>query len=209
MAQAPILTATAVSMSFGSHSVLEDVSFSIAAGECVALVGENGAGKSTLLQILVGLLRPASGEISTSGTVGYCPQQELIFDALTMDENLEYFAVAHGLPGVQWRADADRLAEQLNFARDRRRPASSLSGGTRQKLNLAVALLARPDVVVLDEPYAGFDWETYLRFWDIAGELRDRGRAILIVSHLVHERQRFDRLLELRQGQIHPLEHLQ
>jgi ABC-type multidrug transport system ATPase subunit len=205
MEPSQLLSAKRINMSYGSRHVLEDVSFSIAPGECVALVGENGAGKSTLLRILVGLLRPVSGEINLQGRIGYCPQEPLVFDGLTMDENIEYFAAAYGLPSSQWRADLDSLAVQLNFSRDRRQLAGILSGGTRQKLNLAVALLARPDIVILDEPYAGFDWETYLRFWDIAAEYRKRGRGILIVSHLVHERHRFDRLLELRETRLQQL----
>lgn len=191
-------------MRFGSRAVLDDVSFQLGRGECVGLVGENGAGKSTLLRIVVGLLHPRSGAVHRHGSIGYCPQEPLVFDGLTVDENFEFFAAAYGLPRERWRPAAAVLAEALNFERERRKPVGILSGGTRQKLNLAVALLPNPDVLILDEPYAGFDWETYLRFWQLAAALRAEGRSVLVVSHLVYERQRFDRLLELHDGKLRP-----
>jgi ABC-2 type transport system ATP-binding protein len=196
----PLLIAEHVARQFGKRHVLEDVSFATVRGECVALVGENGAGKSTLLKILVGLLRPSRGAVHTAGRVGYCPQDAQLFDALTVDENLAYFAAALGSPTADWRVEADALAPEVQRFRERGTPVNELSGGTRQKVNLAVALLDRPDLLILDEPYAAFDWETYLRFWELAGRLRSAGRGVLIVSHFVSERERFDRVLELRAG---------
>jgi ABC-type multidrug transport system ATPase subunit len=75
-----------------------------------------------------------------------------------------------------------------------------LSGGTRAKLNLGLALLPDPDILFLDEPYAGFDWDTYLRFWKLTGARRDRGRSVLIISHFVTDEERFDRIVHLRDG---------
>ena len=206
MSAPPLLEAAGIRMGFGAHRVLDGVSFQLGRGECVGLVGENGAGKSTLLRILVGLLHPHSGAVNRRGTIGYCPQDALVFEGLTVDENFEFFAAAYGLSGERWRAAAGLLTDGLNFVRERRKQVGALSGGTRQKLNLAVALLANPDVLILDEPYAGFDWDTYLRFWRLAAELRAEGRSVLIVSHLVYERQRFDRLLELHEGTLRPVE---
>jgi ABC-type multidrug transport system ATPase subunit len=186
--------------------VLDGVSLRLGRGECVGLVGENGAGKTTLLRILVGLLPPASGSVLRRGSVGYCPQEALVFDGLTVDENFEFFAAAYGVSRERRRTATEALTQQLNFTRDRRTPVGALSGGTRQKLNLAIALLARPDVLVLDEPYAAFDWETYLRFWGVAEALRAEGRSVLIVSHFVFERNRFDRVLQLRNRRLHDTE---
>lgn len=94
----------------------------------------------------------------------------------------------------------EALVEQLGFAGHRYTVVETLSGGTRQKLNLTVALMHDPDVILLDEPYQGFDWETYLRFWGIAERSRRDGRTIVVISHLFFERGRFDRLLRLRDG---------
>lgn len=202
MIDRPLIEAVGIGKAFGSRRVLGDVSFQLDRGECVGLVGENGAGKSTLLRILVGLLQPNSGVVHRRGRVGYCPQDALVFDGLTVDENFEFFAAAYGLSRQAWRAAAGPLTDRLNFTRERRTEVGALSGGTRQKLNLAVALLADPDILILDEPYAGFDWDTYLRFWELAADLRANGRSVLIVSHLLHERQRFARLLELHEGKL-------
>ena len=201
-----LLDAEGIRIGFRGRSVLEDVSFQLGRGECVGLVGENGAGKSTLLRILVGLLEPTSGAVHRHGTIGYCPQDPLVFDGLTVNENFEFFAAGYGLSKSVWREAASELTDALHFEGERRKQVGELSGGTRQKLNLAVALLANPDVLILDEPYAGFDWETYLRFWQLAERLRANGRSVLIVSHLVYERERFDRLIELRDGKLQPMQ---
>lgn len=94
------------------------------------------------------------------------------------------------------------LLEELQFAKYRSYRVEELSGGTRQKLNLALALMHDPELLLLDEPYSGFDWETYVRFWEMSERRRDAGMGILIVSHLLAERERLDRMYELCDGRI-------
>ncbi|WP_218138392.1 ABC transporter ATP-binding protein [Thermoleophilum album] len=180
--------------------VLKGASFDVRSGELVGLVGENGSGKSTLLQIIVGLLRRDGGTVERPGRLGYCPQLPMLWDKLTVDEHFALFAHAYGL-GLEDRERAVvPLLEDLRFGRYRGYRVEELSGGTRQKLNLALALMHEPDLLLLDEPYAGFDWETYLRFWDIAEQRRDVGMGILIVSHFLAERERLDRVYTLVDG---------
>jgi len=198
----PLLAAHSVSKSFGKRQVLCQVSLDIGSGITVGLIGENGSGKSTLLRVLVGLMQPTSGSIERRGRIGYCPQEALVVDGLTVDENFRYFAAAYGLPRGRWQARAEFLLDRLHFTADREQLVSALSGGTRQKLNLALALLHEPEILVLDEPYAGFDWATYQRFWALARELRATGTTILVVSHLIYDISEFDRLIELRDGCI-------
>jgi ABC-type multidrug transport system ATPase subunit len=182
--------------------VLRGASLEVRAGELVGLVGENGSGKSTLMQIVVGLLKRDAGTVERPGRLGYCPQIPMLWDKLTVDEHFELFARAYGLDdGARERATAD-LVEELQFERYRGYRIEELSGGTRQKLNLALALMHEPELLLLDEPYAGFDWETYVRFWEMSKRRRDAGMAILIVSHLLAERQRLDRIYELCEGKI-------
>jgi ABC-type multidrug transport system ATPase subunit len=169
-------------------------------GEIVGLVGENGSGKSTLMQIFVGLLGRDGGEVEQPARIGYCPQQPMLWDKLTVDEHFELFARAYGLDEQAREQATAALLEELSFARYRRYRVEELSGGTRQKLNLALALMHAPDLLLLDEPYSGFDWETYLRFWEMAESRREAGMGILIVSHLLTERERLDRVYELREG---------
>ena len=202
----PVLQAERIAKSFGRHSVLKDVSLEMGRGEIAGIVGENGAGKSTLLKILMGLLAPGAGKVVARGTIGYCPQETVAFETLTVYENFQYFATAYGLRGNgladSWEDAKDDLLGSFHFGQYENRLVSELSGGTKQKLNLSLALLHSPDILILDEPYSGFDWETYLRFWDYTEKLQAQGKSILIVSHLVNDRTKFDNLYALREGYL-------
>jgi len=182
-------------------SVLTGASLMVCSGELVGLVGENGSGKSTLMQIVVGLLARDGGEVEQLGRLGYCPQTPMLWEKLTVDEHFALFARAYGLDDeAREKAVAD-LVMELQFERYRAYRVEELSGGTRQKLNLALALMHEPQLLLLDEPYSGFDWETYLRFWEMSERRRDGGMGILIVSHFLTERERLDRVYELRDGE--------
>ncbi len=172
-----LLEARDVRKAYGRHEVLRGADLAAGPGQLIGVVGENGAGKSTLLKILAAVLN----------------------DNLTVDQHLRYFAAACRLPALD---RAEELAGQLGYAQHRREAAGTLSGGTRQKLNLTLALMHDPDVLLLDEPYQGFDWETYLRFWDLVTDLRARRKAIVIITHLVFEQDRFDLLADLSGGRL-------
>jgi ABC-type multidrug transport system ATPase subunit len=180
--------------------VLKGASLMVCQGELVGLVGENGSGKSTLMQIVVGLLARDGGSVRHEGRLGYCPQQPMVWEKLTVQEHFELFARAYGLDEERREEAAEGLLSELQFERYRGYRVEELSGGTRQKLNLALALMHEPRVLLLDEPYSGFDWETYVRFWEMAERRRDKGMGILIVSHMITERERLDRVYELRDG---------
>lgn len=195
------LSVSHVARAFGRHQVLRGVTFAARHGQMVGIMGENGAGKTTLLRIMAGLLRADRGRVHVRGRIGYCPQEPQVHFGLTVDQNLEWFRAAYRL-GTLTRAEA--MMDLLAFRQHRRSLVGELSGGTRQKLNLVLALMHDPEVLLLDEPYQGFDWETYLRFWGIAEESRHRGRVIVIISHLVFERDRFDALLWLHDGVLSP-----
>ena len=183
-------------------AVLRGARLEIAPGELVGLVGENGSGKSVLMKVIVGLLARDGGEVELTGTLGYCPQEPLLWDKLTVEEHFSLFAEAYELGRNEAAAAEQGLLDELEFARYRGYRVEELSGGTRQKLNLALALMHEPALLLLDEPYAGFDWETYLRFWGMAETRRARGMAILVVSHLLTERERLTRLYSLRDGRL-------
>ena len=196
-----ILEARGLDKRFGRRVVLNGVSFAVHAGEMVGVSGGNGAGKSTLLKVLAGLLRPDGGGVQLSAPLGYAPQTILLYGQLTVEEHFKYFAAARG-PARHWRESGLDLARRYRFEAWWRDPVETLSEGTKQKLNLALALAHDPELILLDEPYAGFDWETYLLFWEHAAELKRAGRALLVVSHLFYERAKFDRLLRLADGRI-------
>jgi ABC-2 type transport system ATP-binding protein len=202
MEAAPVsLSVSNVARAFGRRQVLRNVTFAALRGEMVGIVGENGAGKTTLLRIMAGLLPPDRGRVHVRGRIGYCPQDPQVHFGLTVDQNLEWFRAAYRL---EQSTRAEAMLERLAVRQHRRTLVGELSGGTRQKLNLTLALMHDPEVLLLDEPYQGFDWETYLRFWEIADESRRAGRVIVIISHLVFERDRFDTLLRLGDGVLTP-----
>jgi len=198
-----VLEARQVRKAYRGHQVLRGVDLTVRPGQLVAVVGENGAGKSTLLKILAGTLAADGGEVRLGGTLGYCPQDPVLNDNLTVAQHLRYFAAARRLPGLD---RAEELVRRLGYEQARDQTAGELSGGTRQKLNLTLALAHDPGVLLLDEPYQGFDWETYLRFWDLVADLRARRRAIVIITHLVFEQDRFDVLADLADGRLAPRE---
>jgi ABC-type multidrug transport system ATPase subunit len=198
-----VLEARQVRKSYRTHQVLRGVDLTVRPGQLAAVVGENGAGKSTLLKILAGTLAADGGEVRLAGTLGYCPQDPVLNDNLTVGQHLRYFAAARRLPSLHRAGELVRL---LGYEQSMGQAAGVLSGGTRQKLNLTLALLHDPDVLLLDEPYQGFDWETYLRFWDLVGDLRSRRKAIVIITHLVFEQDRFDLLADLAGGRLTPRE---
>lgn len=181
--------------------VLKGATLNVGRGEIVGLVGENGSGKSTLMQIVVGLLAADSGSVRRPESLGYCPQSPMLWDKLTVDEHFELFGRAYDMDEATRDRTVATLLDELQFERYRGFLVEQLSGGTKQKLNLALALMHDPQLLLLDEPYSGFDWETYLRFWKMSEQRRDAGMGILIVSHFLTERERLDRVYTLADGQ--------
>ncbi|MFI9311602.1 ATP-binding cassette domain-containing protein [Streptomyces triculaminicus] len=191
------MEATNLHHRYGRRTVLRGLDIRLHSGALAGVVGENGAGKSTLLKILSGELRPDRGTVHHNGGFGYCPQTVVLNGSLTVRHHLELFRTAYGLPDFH---RAREIMECLHFADCLDERAAVLSGGTQQKLNLTLALMHDPQTLLLDEPYQGFDWDTYLCFWDLANQLRDAGRSVLVVSHLAHDTDRLDELWYLDEG---------
>ncbi|WP_395152482.1 ATP-binding cassette domain-containing protein [Ilumatobacter sp.] len=180
--------------------VLKGADLSMAPGEIVGLVGENGSGKSTLMKVLVGDLAADSGVLERTESFGYCPQVPVLYERLTCDEHLDLFGAAYGLDAADLARSRAALYEDLGFARFAEMRVEELSGGTRSKLNLALAMLHDPALLCLDEPYAGFDWDTYQKFWELTAARRADGASLLIISHFIADEERFDRIYDLIDG---------
>ena len=210
--QPPALQASSIAKSYrrgvwpARHrtEVLRGVDLTLYPGEVVGLVGENGSGKSTLMKILVGALAADSGTVEVAGRLGYCPQEPIVYERLSCDEHFELFGHAYAMTDTDQRAARSGLYAALGFERYAATRVDQLSGGTLSKLNLALALMADPEVLLLDEPYAGFDFDTYLKFWDLVAERRTAGHTVLIISHFVTDEQRFDRIVHLMDGKAVP-----
>ena len=182
---------------FGKRLVLDGAELVLLPGEVVALVGENGAGKTSLLRICAGLLAADAGTLVRRGRIGYCPQQPALFDHLTAREHLVLFGRAAGLDRASALREGDDLLAEFGFRGADATVAKEMSGGSRQKLNLALALFGHPEVLLLDEPYQGFDHGTYVDFWEHVHRWREKNVAVAIVTHMLTELWRVDRVVEL------------
>ena len=192
-----LLEARGVARRFGSRVALERTDVSLAGGEVVALVGPNGAGKSTLLAILAGALEPSEGVVERPERVGWVPQRAAHYGRLTALENLRLFAALEHVPARR----ADELAAEFELPADTR--AASLSVGNRQRLDVALALLASPQVLLLDEPTSSLDPGQRERVWRIARGVAQGGGAVLVATHHWEELAGLaDRTLELREGRL-------
>lgn len=192
-----IVRATGVVKRYGRRSVLSGVDLEVGGGQAIALVGENGAGKTTLLRACAGLLRLDAGEVEVRGRIGYCPQEPSVLDHLNASEHVVLFGRGLGLDPDEALDAGGGILKQLHFPVGDATLARDLSGGSRQKLNLALALLGNPDLLLLDEPYQGFDHGTYVDFWKLIDGWRAEGRGIVIVTHMLTELNRVDEVVEL------------
>jgi ABC-2 type transport system ATP-binding protein len=196
------LRAEGVGKRFGAREALRDVSFAAAAGELVALIGPNGAGKTTLLQILAGALPTTSGRVALGPRrPGWVPQQAAVYGKLSVAENLRLFARLEKVPDVE--GAVARMLDQTGL-RDRADDAvATLSGGNRQRVNVAVGLLADPAVLLLDEPSAALDPRQRARLWAFVGGLARGGTTVVYSTHDVAEAERHaDRVLVLAEGEL-------
>ncbi len=186
------------------QTVLQGADLELFPGEVVGMIGENGSGKSTLLKIVVGALRGDSGTLTRTGRIGYCPQYPSLYARLTCDEHFDLFGHACGLGSEATQESRRDIYQALGFSRYARTRVEQLSGGTLAKLNLGLALVADPELLLLDEPYASFDWETYQKFWELVDQRRRAGRTVLIISHFVVDEDRFDRIVAIKDGRAVP-----
>ena len=189
-----------LSKNFGERAALRDVSCAGGRGELVAVVGPNGAGKTTLLSILAGIREPDSGTVSVPGAVGWVPQQAALYRRLTVAENLRLFAHLEQVDDVD--AAVERMLEQTGLGERRDDQVGTLSGGNQQRVNIAIGLLKRPAVLLLDEPSTGLDPRQRERLWEFVLGLAGGGTTVIYSTHHLLEAERYgDRLLVLADGE--------
>ncbi len=197
-----VLAVRGLAKHFGEVHALRDVSFDVARGELVAVVGPNGAGKTTLLSIVAGVQSADAGSVSRDPReVGWAPQAPALYARLTVEENLALFArlerVADPAAAVQ------RMLEQTGLRERARELAGRLSGGNRQRVNVALALIGGPPVLALDEPSSSLDPEQRERLWSFIGGLAREGTGVVFSTHNVAEAQRHaDRVIVLAEGAL-------
>jgi len=212
---APIAIAThALNKTFGTLVAVERLDLSIPRGEIFGLLGANGSGKTTTIRMLTGLLEPTSGSAEVAGIdvvrepeavrrkLGYMSQRYGLYDDLTVEENLRFYAGLYGLVGQEGRARVEQLITDLGFTRRRRQLAGTLSGGWKQRLSLACATSHEPEVLFLDEPTAGVDPAARRHFWQVIREMAAGGTTILVTTHYMDEAERCERLAMLHRGHL-------
>ncbi|HLM86285.1 MAG TPA: ABC transporter ATP-binding protein [Solirubrobacteraceae bacterium] len=194
----------------GGRLALADVSFRLGAGELVAVVGPNGAGKTTLLSIIAGVQSPTAGSVSRSAgeegqsvgcKVGWVPQDPALYSKLSVAENLELFAHLEGV--AEPRSVVARMLEQTGLGARAGERVGRLSGGNRQRVNVALGLIGDPPVLALDEPSASLDPSQRERLWEFVTERVQDGTSVLFSTHNVSEAQRYaGRVLVLAEGRL-------
>ncbi len=198
----PILEVRGLRKTFGSLVAVEEVSFSVAAGECVGLLGPNGAGKTTTLSMLAGLIRPDAGEVLIAGRaltgdtdpakrrLGLVPQDLALYEDLSAAENLAFFGALYSLSRAELRDRGAAALDLVGLSGRAKDPPRTFSGGMKRRLNLAVALLHDPEILLLDEPTVGVDPQSRNAIFDNLETLRARGKTILYTTHYLEEVER-------------------
>jgi len=214
----PVIQTEKLTRKFGSFTAVDEISFSVSAGEIFGFLGANGAGKTTAMKMLTGLLAPTSGQATVAGfdvykqtesirrSIGYMSQRFSLYDDLTPRENIRFFGGIYGLGSSELREKGERLLESLDLkdAADTRLAALPL--GWKQKLAFSVALLHEPKLIFLDEPTGGVDPVTRRRFWDMIYEAADRGVTVFVTTHYMDEAEYCDRVSIMVDGRIAALD---
>lgn len=200
---------------FGAQQVLNGFSLDVAHGEVLGLLGPNGCGKSTVLNIICQLLQADAGQVRLMGQpmneqsahararIGYCAQECALYPDLFPQENIQFFARLYGVPAAQRNARVAELMERFSLAPYAATRAGMLSGGWQQRLSLAVSLVNKPKLLVLDEPTVAVDVEARMDLWRHIEGLRDSGTTILLTSHHLPEAERLcNRVALMRNGKV-------
>ncbi|MFX0576077.1 ABC transporter ATP-binding protein [Nocardia nepalensis] len=206
--RSPAIDITALRVNRGGHTVLDSITLAVTPGIVTGLLGPSGCGKTTLLRTIVGTQPIAAGSVRVFGLragsralrkrVGYVTQSPSIYPDITTIENVRYFAALYGVE----RAAADEAIAAVGLTGQARQLAGTLSGGQRGRVSLACALVASPDLLILDEPTVGLDPVLRIEMWSHFSELAERGTTILVSSHVMDEAARCDDLILLREGAV-------
>lgn len=208
----PAIRARGLTKRFGDLIAVDNVDLTVPKAHVYGFLGPNGSGKSTTIRMLCGLLTPTAGEIEVLGLripeqaealrlrIGYMTQKFSLFEDLTVRENLEFLAAVQGLTRAQTRQRVDELIEQYHFTDRQKQLAGTMSGGQKQRLALAGAVIHKPELLFLDEPTSAVDPESRRDFWEKLFDLADAGTTLLVSTHYMDEAERCHRIAILDRG---------
>ena len=199
---------------FGSFTAASDVTLDVAQGEIFGFLGPNGAGKSTTIRILCGLLAPTSGRALVSGfdvakepekvkaSIGYMSQKFSLYDDLTVEENLAFFAGVYGVAAEKRASRMQYALEMAELSEERTRLTRLLAGGWKQRLALGCAILHEPPVIFLDEPTSGVDPVARRAFWELINDLSHQGKTVFVTTHYMEEAEYCHRIALMYKGKV-------
>lgn len=197
---------------FGSQIVLQNFNLTVKSGELVGLIGPSGAGKSTAIKTMLGMEKADGGQAlilnqsmpnrKILGKIGYMAQSDALYDALTAQENLEFFAEMKGVAHNQISEEISHAVQVVELTADLHKLVSSYSGGMKRRLSLSIALLGQPQLLILDEPTVGIDPALRRKIWHELNLIRNEGRSALITTHVMDEAELTDRVALLLNGKI-------
>jgi ABC-2 type transport system ATP-binding protein len=201
-----------LSFSYGKLKVIDDISADIGKGTSYGLLGPNGAGKTTLIRLMVGLLKPSSGNVSCLGKfasrelarqIGYMPQLPALYNELTVKNNIDFFARIYGMKHKKERDQrVDEVIKLVDLWPKKNAQVNQLSGGMKQRVSLACAIVHRPPLIFLDEPTVGLDPELRVHFWNYFEDLTKNGSTLIISSHTFDDAAHCHKLAFMRLGKI-------
>lgn len=195
--------------SYGRYRVLKNLNLQINRGEIFGLIGPNGAGKTTTINIICNLIKPDSGTVEIDGIpcskvtknlIGVAPQENLLYKNLSCEENLQFFARIYGVDSQKIKYHIDSTLKAVNLLDKAKKPVETLSGGMQRRMNIAVAIIHHPKLLILDEPTTGLDIESRYEIWELIETLRQRGMTIMLTTHLLDEAQRLCQRLGIIKG---------
>ena len=208
------IRARGLSKRFGALLAVDHVDLSVPRANVYGFLGPNGSGKSTTIRMLCGLLTPSEGEIDVLGfripeqaealrrQIGYMTQKFALYEDLTVRENMEFMAAVQGLSRAQRKTRIDELVDAYSFADRQKQLAGTMSGGQKQRLGLACAIVHKPELLFLDEPTSAVDPESRRDFWEKLFDLADAGTTILVSTHYMDEAERCHRIAILETGRL-------
>ncbi len=201
-----------LSFNYGKLKVIDDVSLEIAKGISFGLLGSNGAGKTTLIRLMVGLLKPKTGSVfclgkppspATARNIGYMPQLPSLYSELTVYQNIDFFARIYGLRAHNTRNQrVDEVIKLVDLWPKKNVSVSQLSGGMKQRVSLACAIVHNPPLLFLDEPTVGLDPELRVHFWEYFGNLTAAGHTLIVSSHTMDDAAHCQKLIFMREGKV-------
>lgn len=207
-----LIQLTHLSKKFGDRTILHDINLIVTPGEIVGLIGPSGSGKTTTIKTMLGMEKASQGTALVLGKtmpnrqvlseIGYMAQSDALYESLSAKENLAFFGAMKGVTGKKLQQEIDHVSRVVDLQNYLNQRVSGYSGGMKRRLSLAIALLGQPELLILDEPTVGIDPALRRQIWQELLKLRDRGRGILITTHVMDETELTNRVALLLHGDV-------